>query len=384
MSTHTRLLLIAFCLGAVAIGLSSRAVGTPQNAVVTRAAAADGNAFRLTGPHQHENLTIYLVHGVDRSEGVTYLTLAEGLQQKLVVVHETGDVNRLAVENRSDKWPVYVQAGEIVRGGKQDRLLGVDLILPPRSGRVPIQSFCVEQGRWRQRGSESDAAFCQSNNVAASPEILYAAKVRSDQGQVWAGVASVQDRLARNTRKPARAAESPSSFELTLELPAVKTTAAQYEEALSKICAEHEDALGYVALINGRIHMADVYASPALFKKLWPRLLKALAVEAIARRNEKAADNPPTVAAIERFLVSAENVTAEQQDHGDRVRIFTRQGENILLTETWDTQHQTGWLHRSYLVPPEEVTAPSEPDGPIRIGGSGEQQINAIQQRQER
>ena len=47
-----------------------------------------------------------------------------------------------------------MQSGDIVKGGQQDRVLTVSLMLPPKSGRIPIASFCVEQGRWPARGKE--------------------------------------------------------------------------------------------------------------------------------------------------------------------------------------------------------------------------------------
>jgi len=56
-------------------------------------------------------------------------------------------VNALTVEN-TGKDEVFVQAGDIVKGGQQDRVLSVDLLLPPRSGEVTIAAFCVEHGRW--------------------------------------------------------------------------------------------------------------------------------------------------------------------------------------------------------------------------------------------
>src|SRR5438477_3660806 len=108
----------------------------------------------LTGPYTHENLTVFLIHGGDQSGGKTYLTLQEALDQKKVVVHETGNVNELSVENVSDE-PVYIQSGEIVKGGRQDRTLGTDMILVKSMGNMPIASFCVEHGRWTGRGAEA-------------------------------------------------------------------------------------------------------------------------------------------------------------------------------------------------------------------------------------
>jgi hypothetical protein len=80
---------------------------------------------------------------------------------KTVKVHETDDVNELAIENVGSE-PVFVQSGDIVKGGKQDRCIATDFTLQPKSGKLKIAAFCVEHGRWQQRGSESAALFGSS------------------------------------------------------------------------------------------------------------------------------------------------------------------------------------------------------------------------------
>ena len=128
-------------------------------------AARAGEEYRISGPFVYENLAIYLVHG--RSVGGPVpLTLEDALIKNAVRVHETGNVNELTIENIGSE-EVFVQSGDIVKGGKQDRVLTVSLILRPHSGRVPIASFCVEQGRWSVRGKEDVRKF--SSAAAALP-----------------------------------------------------------------------------------------------------------------------------------------------------------------------------------------------------------------------
>src|SRR6476620_599172 len=108
--------------------------------------------YRISGPYTHKNLTVFLVHGKDLLPGKNSLTLQEALAQKKVRVYETRDVNELAIRNLSNK-DVYVQAGDSVRGGGQDRMISAAFIVPPRSGRRPISAFCVESGRCSKRGN---------------------------------------------------------------------------------------------------------------------------------------------------------------------------------------------------------------------------------------
>src|SRR5262245_18563398 len=91
--------------------------------VTTGQKVAQGNdGYRLEGPFTHGNLSVFLIHGKDKIKGVTFITLQEALVQKKVIVRETKSVNELTIENVSSD-EVYVQSGDIVKGGAQDRML---------------------------------------------------------------------------------------------------------------------------------------------------------------------------------------------------------------------------------------------------------------------
>ena len=120
-------------------------------------AVAQTADYRVSTPYTYKNLSIFLIHGKDESKKANVLTLQEAMERKLFVVYETSEVNELEVENLSKEFDVFIQSGDIVKGGKQDRILAVSIIIPARSGRVKIESFCVESGRWTKRGNEDSA-----------------------------------------------------------------------------------------------------------------------------------------------------------------------------------------------------------------------------------
>ena len=215
--------------------------------------------YRVSGPVIHENLAIYLVHGKSAA-GPVPLTLDEALGKRAVKVHETGNVNELQIENLGTD-EVFVQSGDIVKGGQQDRVLTVSLILPPKSGRIPIASFCVEQGRWTARGKEDVKTFATASAVVPSREAKIAMKApvpaarRTDadrrlaprrrrtmayagsdtgsrQQQVWAKVRKVQDGLSSNLGTTVNAATSQTSLQLALENEKLKDAQAAYLAAL--------------------------------------------------------------------------------------------------------------------------------------------------------
>lgn len=303
--------------------------------------------YRLSGPYTHKNLTIFLVHGKNLITTKMFLTLEEALVLKKVVVYETRSVNELAIENLSNE-DVYIQSGDIVKGGQQDRMMAVDLIVPPKSGRMPIAAFCVEHGRWSGRGNERATIFSSSSDVAATKEIKLAAKRSNSQSGVWENVTVAQDKLSENVGTRVNSTVSASSLQLAVENSKVQETADGYTKALSKIVNEHDDVIGYVFAINGRVNSADVYGSNALFKKLWPKLLKANAIEAIAELN-KDKFKPATVDNAKTFLSEAEKGKSAEKEITARVRLVTREDDKNIFFETRDSAQKDAWIHRNYI-----------------------------------
>ncbi len=315
-------------------------VGSPPQA---------GN-YKITGPYTHDNLSVFLVHGKDRISGKTFLTLQEALIQKKIIVFETRSVNELAIENVSND-EVYVQSGEIVKGGQQDRVLAIDMIVPAKSGKMPISAFCVEHGRWSRRGNEQVAVFSSSAEVVATRDLKLAAKSSRSQGAVWENVTLAQDKLSQNVGTRVNGAASESSLQLALENKAVQKSADEYIKALSGITNGQNDVIGYAFAINGKVNSADVYASSDLFKKLWPKLLKASAIEAIAEFRKEAKFAPVSKENVTTFLDDSETGKAveKSEDLTKRIQLVTRESDENIFFETRDRTRKEVWVHRNYI-----------------------------------
>jgi hypothetical protein len=335
-------------------------------------ATADAGS-QISGPIVHDNLAIYFVHGA-AANGAAPLTLQEALAKGTVKVHETGSVNELTVENTGTD-EVFVQAGDIVKGGRQDRVLSVDLLLPPRSKRLSIAAFCVEPGRWTARGDEDARQFSSAaaampshqarevmmNNLmeslplvgsvvgAADEPTAYAA--RSDtsarQQEIWSSVRKTQDNLSRSVGETVAASASPSSLQLSLENDKLKEAQAAYIAALQGAGEADADIVGYVFAVNGKIDSGDVYASNALFRKMWRKLLAANVTEAIGVK-DKAAAAAPTVKEVEDFLATASTGAKAERAINADVHIATLDSDASAYVET--RRADGSWVHRNYLA----------------------------------
>jgi hypothetical protein len=322
LSLSTLTLAAVFGLGSIAAGLADAAKAEPVP--------------RVGDPATHANLSVYFLRGPSAG-GPVPLTLAEALAKGGVTVHETGNVNRLSVENTGTE-DVFIQVGDIVKGGQQDRVLTVSMLLTPKSGQLPIDAFCVEHGRWAARGKEDVKRFASADKSvpsrAAKLAMMAPAKPRDPpptagvaaqvgepqrnnrtrpippglgqtdtstrQSEVWANVGRIQEKLSSNLKARVNSGQSESSLQLALENEALLKAKAAYVAA-----GADGDIVGVVIAINGRVSSAETYPSNGLFRKMWPKLIDAAATEAIGD-NDATAGPAPTVAMVSDFLVSAD------------------------------------------------------------------------------
>ena len=306
------------------------------------------NGYKISAPHTYKNLTIFLLHGKDESSGKNVLTLQEAMERKLVFVYETSEVNELEVENRSKQFDVFIQSGDIVKGGKQDRVMAVSIIIPAGSGRVKIEAFCVESGRWTKRGEEDSAKFTSSNDRIVTKELKIAANGARSQQQVWSQVSEAQARLGKNVGGSVASGDSSSSLQLSLENKKVVATVDEYIKSLGNIVDGKSDVIGYAFAINGKINSADVYVSNALFKKVWMKMLKASATEAVSESRSVRLADPVKADAVRSMIDDAEKARPKEQSVGSGARLVTREDKDNVMFESRDEKTKAV-VHRSYV-----------------------------------
>lgn len=327
--------------------------------------ANPAEAYRISGPVVHENLAIYFVHGQSRP-GPVPLTLQEALAKQAVEIHETGEVNVLNIKNNGDQ-AVFIQSGDIVKGGRQDRVLSVSMLLPPHSHTMPIPVFCVEQHRWTGRSGENAAHFASSNTILPSRTAKMAmlgstiettgaaSNIYARQSQIWRDVTAIQGKLSSSLGAPVASPRSRSSLQLALENAKLERKQDEFVANLQKSGETTNDIVGYVVAINGHINSAQIYPSNGLFRKMWARLLRASAAEAIADKGA-ATGALPTVAAVTSFLSGADQARGVDRTTNAGTQLDVRQSMNAVMFEARPAAAlsaappATTWINRSYLA----------------------------------
>ena len=308
--------------------LIAAACGAPQ-------ATMTGGGFRVSGPYAHENLAVYLVHS-DIQETREFITLDEGLKSGTVKVSEKGEeqVSELLLENGGDV-ALFVQEGDRVKGGKQDRIVGLSFVVPPRSGPRPIPSFCVERGRW-----EGSAKGFQegSNGGLASKEVRAAAKVSGNQQEVWKEVDAINgvapDRLGNTVKS--------TSLNETADSPEARKAVEPFMASLASILAKHPDAVGVAFALNGTIEEVNVYPGHKLVAKLYPRLLESYALSAVLNRKPGTA---PTAADVTAFMKEGtEKKRQSQEAVGNKVTLCDYEKQVRCQTEFGGAVVHSQWM----------------------------------------
>lgn len=273
------------------------------------------STYSLLSAIHSGNLTVFPVVAGKSFDTAEFLTLDEGLRSGDVVVTEAGqarglirrrpgdssaihpvrddEVNRLVLVNNS-KRPLLLLAGEIVTGGKQDRVISKDRIVPAESDPVDLSVFCVEPGRWVAANGKYEFSNRGGNTVGllAAPVVRSKAMAAKDQQQVWDSVRSSQRAMAESVTVAgaASAVNSTTSYarvmdnkEVQKQVDAVaEPMQRNYESVIRQL--RDKNAVGVVVAVNGEVVWADIFASTHLLQKYWPKLARSYATEAVVSR----------------------------------------------------------------------------------------------------
>ncbi len=289
-------------------------VGSGPGAPAAPSSRPEGE-WRLLDPVTYENISVFPVVSSYNQDTSPFLTLEEGLATGDVLVREQGSeglarsrdgrpvyipqpttgaaVNQLVLINRS-KRPLLLLAGELVSGGKQDRVIGKDRIVPAGGAPLPLDVFCVEHGRWT--GSAQFAAAL----TIVHPSVRESAAVDQAQTKVWESVRNGTNAKAAPSAPRAQISSDKlqaaiasngrtEAYEKIYESRAVGVSIDGFVDEVQRRFSQatsglkNERVVGVVVAYGGDVAWSDIFASGDLFDHYWRKLLRSYAVEALTR-----------------------------------------------------------------------------------------------------
>jgi len=317
-----------------------------------------GSGYRVLKPIESGDLTLF---PVVRDDGKAlpsdqFLTLDEGLKSGEVEVTEAGNVrglvrsrggvpveryqgdqvNTLVLVNNS-KRPLLLLAGEIVTGGKQDRIIAKDRIVPAGAEPIDLSVFCIEHGRWTESSDKfGTSAKAANQSIMVQPTVRQQAMVAKDQQQVWNSVSGAIGGMARAAAPPRVTSPNPdvyggtgptnlneagiapgtTSYAKAVQSQAVAAKVDEEaagvvksrEEALDTLRQEH--AVGVVVAVRGEVIWADIFSDPGLLTRYWIKLVRSYAAEGL---ESGSAHGTASLADAQRFLDTPAHGTEDSQ-----------------------------------------------------------------------
>jgi hypothetical protein len=191
-----------------------------------------------------------------------------------VAESSAGAVNAVEIENKSDR-PLYILAGQVILGGKQDRVITKDTVVPPGQ-KMQVEVCCVEQGRWspsRDQSGNVTVAFAgaSSGNIQSNIRGIVQAKGGGGQSEVWEEVAKSADKLD--------AEASTGTYRQVMEK--TEKTVDEYLDVLRTAFESDGKICGFVACVNGEVVTCDLFTSPELLRKFEKSLLRQYVLDAL-------------------------------------------------------------------------------------------------------
>jgi hypothetical protein len=231
-------------------------------------------SVRVGAPVAHDRLTVFPLF-LDAPNRPNYRFSEEALADGSAVVEEVtegGSVPNLAVDNKGETHVLFVE-GQELRGAKQNRVLNASVLIAAKTKTV-LPVSCVEQGRWRYVSK----SFTGSDTYASAKlrKVLKSSVTTStrssgghgsDQSAVWSEVSRQM-----------------SSLGSTSATMAMADTVTSHKPALDRHVAEVayvEGAAGLAVAVGDKIVSLDLFDSPETCKKVWPRVVSGMALDAL-------------------------------------------------------------------------------------------------------
>jgi hypothetical protein len=201
------------------------------------------------------------------------ISLSNAIKRGYAVVSERGtasteNVHWLRINNNSDK-AIFIGSGEVILGGRQDRMITKDTILLPSSSDQYVPVMCVEEGRW----SKKEKKF--SYLSYATPALRKVLNQSSNQVAVWR---EIFNHLQYNG----------------IHSPTLSFAARRQDKKFAPLMQEYHDffmeefkngdstVTGIVCMTGDRILGCDIYAGTNLFYDQLEALLPGYIEEAIS------------------------------------------------------------------------------------------------------
>lgn len=295
--------------------------------------------------YTYENLRLYPVYAKESFKSHfknvgKYMPLTEAIQKKKVQITEkdqSGSVNNLTIQNISND-TIIIICGDVVKGGKQDRIIETDMVLAPKSGKKELKVYCVESGRWNDGREQAMVTNRRTQNPSSSPSAKPAAvfdghfnkgamslrkvvEKEKDQSKVWAEVDKINSsNKTQTSTKTYTALTNSGDYSKKLQ---------QYVAFFQNKFSNDSNVIGVVVVSGNSVLGCDLFATPSLFQSQFPSLLHSYATEAIVSGSKVSASATVVKGYMDRLL---KDETSQQAVLKEKGAAFNDKGRKLRVS----------------------------------------------------
>jgi hypothetical protein len=245
------------------------------------------------------------------------ISLSQAMKQGIVEVSERGtasteNVHFLRINNHSNQ-TIYISSGEIISGGRQDRIVTADTLMEPNGKDQYISVMCVEELRW----SDKEKKFSYQNY--ANPSLRKVVDINKNQVLIWR---EITRQLGEN-QVPSKSA---AYLALVADKKMLQVNDEYYNFFKAKFKTTDSTIVGFVCMSGDKVIGSDIYASSSLFYNQLDPLLKGYCDQAVYT------GKPVTITREEEKKYLDQLLTDKiSQEHflKDNGKIFRQQGQVI-------------------------------------------------------
>jgi hypothetical protein len=190
------------------------------------------------------------------------ISLEEAMRTGKAIIKEMNfnkdaDVGVLLIKNNSKK-NILINSGELITGGKQDRVSAESVIIPPGKREAYISVFCVEKGRW----SKNAQPFHYNGTV--DMQLRKKIDVNKRQADIWHEI----DQQFTNQNKKA---DTWPYIDLYKQSTASDSLYLNY--FINKMKTSDSSYAGFIAVAGKRIIGCEIFASSDYLLSSYPSML---------------------------------------------------------------------------------------------------------------
>lgn len=233
------------------------------------------------------------------------ISLERAMAEKKILIKEINymggaDVNVLVIKNISNQ-PIIINSGDLLSGGKQDRVVAETKLLMPGKEEDYLSVFCTEKNRWSKKSQPFEYGGKADIELRTKVDIV------KKQPDIWKEI-----NRQLNTVNIKSATEQYAALQRKLN----NADSIYFKYFMNRFATSDSAYAGFIAITGNTIIGTEVFVAPQLLQASYPAILQSFLSNKPINSRTPSVDKIILNAYIESLLGAANKQAAFLQTHG--------------------------------------------------------------------